>query len=433
MRTHLTRDAVAAMALVTAMLTAPAPARAQLGNASASGLALSSNNTALVRGFAAISVNPAGLAMPGSGFSLALLPAQARVGLAPVTLSDLARFEGMVVPAATKESWLSAIEAAGGQTVLVRGDVSALALTIGSVGLQVSTVGSATMNLPVGAAEAILYGNAGRTGSASDLDLTGLDVDAFVLTTGALSWGFPVGRVKLGVTGKYIVGNGLGILRSSSGSISSNPIRLTLNAPVVATCEDEIAGACTQDLAGGGEGYGLDVGFMMDLPSLTIGASIQNLVNTFAWDVTTLSYRAGSVLVEEGSSDADFDESSYGLAPESLRQIVEEFTIKPIVRLGVALDLSMGLTLTGDVHRRLSDGGIKFRPKNHAGVGAEFRGLKILHLRAGAAVTTNGRQYSGGVSLVLGPVNLSAATAVRKGGPLDDATFGQFTLSFGNR
>ena len=65
MRTHLTVNAVAAIALVTAALAAPA--RAQLGNASASGLALSSNNTASVRGFAAISVNPAGLAIPGAG------------------------------------------------------------------------------------------------------------------------------------------------------------------------------------------------------------------------------------------------------------------------------------------------------------------------------------------------------------------------------
>ncbi|MCH7991996.1 MAG: hypothetical protein IIC35_06220 [Gemmatimonadetes bacterium] len=431
MRTHLTVNAVAAIALVTAALAAPA--RAQLGNASASGLALSSNNTASVRGFAAISVNPAGLAMPGSGFSLALAPAQVRAGLGPVTLSDLAKFEGVVVPTATKELWLSAIEAAGGQTALVRADVSAFALTVGNLGLQVSTVGSAKMNLPVGAAEAILYGNAGRTGSASDLDLTGLDIDAFVMTTGALSWAFPVGRFKFGVTGKYIVGNGLGIVRSSSGSISSNPIRVTLDAPVVATCEDIVAGACTRDFAGGGKGYGLDLGFMMDLSSLTIGASIQNVVNTFGWDVATLSYREGSVLFEQGSSDADFTEASYGLAPTSLKQVVEEFTIKPNVRIGVALELPMGLTLTGDVHRRLSDHGIEFRPKSHAGVGVEFRGLKIVHLRGGAAVTTRGKQYSGGVSIVLGPINFSAATAVRQGGPFDDVVFGQFTISFGNR
>ncbi|MCS5661107.1 MAG: hypothetical protein NZ842_11975, partial [Dehalococcoidia bacterium] len=44
---------------------------AQLGDASATTLGLSGNNTATVRGFGAISVNPAGLAMSGSGFSLA--------------------------------------------------------------------------------------------------------------------------------------------------------------------------------------------------------------------------------------------------------------------------------------------------------------------------------------------------------------------------
>jgi hypothetical protein len=66
-------------------------------------------------------------------------------------------------------------------------------------------------------------------------------------------------------------------------------------------------------------------------------------------------------------------------------------------------------------------------------VGAEFRGLKIVHLRAGAAVITGGTQYSAGASLVLGPVNLSLAGAIQQGDTLNETVFGQFTLSFGNR
>lgn len=433
MRSKTTYTLVTAAALALASFAFPAPATGQLANASASALALSGNNTALVRGFGAISVNPAGLAMPGSGFSLALVPIQLRAGLGPVRLSDLADFGGVLVPTATKEAWLAAIEAGGGQSGSAGLDISALALTIGNFGLQISSIASTTMNLPPDAAEAVLYGNAGRTGSATDLELTGLDFDAFAMTTAAVSWAFPLGSARVGATGKYTVGHGLAVGRSTSGAFLSNPLRLTLSTPIVASCDDEVAGACTQDFAGGGDGYGLDLGFMMQASRLTIGASIQNVINTFEWDQTTLSYRPGNVLLEEGTSESDFDETSYGSAPTILREIVEDFTLKPSVRLGAALELPMGLTVTGDIHRRLSDKGIAFGPRSHVGVGAEFRGLGILHLRGGAAVITDGTKYSGGASLVLGPINLSAAVALEHGDMIDEVLYGQFTFSLWNR
>ena len=164
MRTKSTYNQVAAMVLAAAFLITPAPSKAQLADASASGLAMSGNNTAFVRGFGALSVNPAGLAMPGSGFSLALVPIQVRAGLGPVTLGDLAEYEGLPLPTATKELWLNAITDAGGQSGAVGADVSAFALTIGNLGFQLSTVASASVVLPTDLAEAALYGNAGRTG-----------------------------------------------------------------------------------------------------------------------------------------------------------------------------------------------------------------------------------------------------------------------------
>ena len=62
------------------LLLAAAPAGAQLVNVSARSLALGGNDTAVARAFGAISVNPAGLAMPGSDFSLAVLPVRAYAG-----------------------------------------------------------------------------------------------------------------------------------------------------------------------------------------------------------------------------------------------------------------------------------------------------------------------------------------------------------------
>lgn len=408
-------------------------AEAQLAEASASTLALSGAHTATVRGFGAISVNPAGLGMPGSGFSLALLPMQGRAGFGPVTLSDLYEYQGVVVPDAVKEEWLSAITAAGGQSAEAGGDISGLALTFGNFGLQVSTSGSASFNLPSGAAEAYLYGNAGRTGEATELDLTGLGVDAFASTTGALSYAFPVGPAMLGVTGKYTVGHGLAVARASSGSVSTDPIRIDLESPAVAPCDDTVLGSCTESMGSNGSGLGADVGFMMDLPAVRIGASIVNLFNTFAWDVETLSYRPGTALVEQDTAEVDFDEAPYSGAPADLRAVVDDYTFKPTLRAGAAMDFPMDLTVSADIHHRVSDEGLDIGPRSHLGVGAEWRALRLIHLRAGLGLVSGGTQISGGTSLVLGPVNLSVAGALRSGDEIDQTSLAQFTLSFGDR
>jgi len=428
----LIRVAVGALA-VSVLSVVPEAVSAQLANASASTIALSGNNTATVRGFGAISVNPAGLAMPGSGFSLTLVPVQVRSGFGPVGPRDLSGYRGKVVPVATKEAWMTAIEAAGVQVSSVGVDISAVALTVGNFGFQFSTMASASAIIPTGVAEAVLFGNAGRDpGNAADLDLTGLGGDGFAVSTAAFSYAFPVGPAKLGLTGKYIVGHGLALATTRSGSLSSDPLRMTLDMPVVGPCSDESLGGCTQDYWNAGSGIGWDVGFMMGIRSLTIGASIENIVNTFEWDVSRLSYRLGSVLFEQGTSESTFDETSYASAPATLRTQVGEYTFKPTLRVGVAMDFPVDLTVSGDIHRRLSDDGIALTPKSHVGLGAEFRGLRILHLRAGAAVISGGTQFSGGASLVLGPINISSSWAVQDRDLLPDVALGQFALSIGN-
>jgi hypothetical protein len=66
----------------------------------------------------------------------------------------------------------------------------------------------------------------------------------------------------------------------------------------------------------------------------------------------------------------------------------------------------------------------------HAGVGVELRAMSFLPLRAHGAVVTGGMQVGGGASLVLGPVNLSGAAALRTG-KIEDSVLGMLTLSFG--
>ncbi|MEQ8329104.1 MAG: conjugal transfer protein TraF [Longimicrobiales bacterium] len=407
-------------------LVATAPVEAQLANASAATLAQGGNAVATARGFAAIASNPAGLGMTGNpGFSLALAPVYARTGLGPVTLSDLKDVEGQVVSPATKEDWLSRIAVEGGQTGSVGARVSALALSAGRIGFQLSTLVSGRMSLSSGVAEAILYGNAGRTGEATDLEITGSTLDGYAVTTAGLSLGLPIavadGELAVGATLKGSVGHALVVAQGSTGRFQSDPLRVDLRFPMVLTGEDDVGSS--------GSGVGLDVGVSLRRDRLSAGASVSNIVNTFSWDTGTLRFREGTAVLEEGNNASDFDEQPYANAPAALQSLVDDKGFQPAITLGAAYDVSPTFRVMGDLRNRFGEG-LDVGPDFQAGVGGEFRALSVLALRAGAAVITDGVQFGGGGSLVLGPVNLSMAVA-RQQGDLDDSTIGQFTLSFG--
>lgn len=400
----------------------------QLAHASARTLGMGGSTTATARHLEALSVNPAGLGMPGAGFSLSLLPVTARSGLGPVTLADLADQGGKVVPATVKEAWLQQISSAGTQSGSVGAELTALALTFGRIGFQLSTLAGGNMEIGPDIAEAILYGNAGRSGQPTNLSLAGSTVDAFAVTTAGFSAGFPLptesGSMALGATLKYSVGHVMAVGRDQGGSVNSDPIRVNVNFPTV-TFDDEASDAVI------GSGVGLDLGFQMHRERLHIGAAVQNLFHSFAWDEAKLVYRAGTATLEEGSNTTDFDRRAYGSAPAVLKTAVDDMKFNPTLAVGAAYDVQPDFTVSADVRNRFGDG-MSLTPKLHAGVGAEYRGLGALHLRGGGAVVTDGVQIGGGASLNLGPVSFSFAAAMQKGSK-EDTSIGQFTLSFGGR
>lgn len=417
---------VAVVAL--AFLVETGAASAQLANASATSLGMGGTGTATARHFGAISLNPAGLGMPGSGFSLAILPTTVRQGLGPIGLKDLKDLEGTLISPAVKEEWLTQVAAQGQQSGSVGAEVTAFALTLGRLGFQVSTLGGGDMSLAPDIVEIMLYGNAGRTGSPADLTLAGSSLQGFAVTTAGVSFGLPIpsasGAMALGATLKYSIGHAVAVGQDQGGSVTSDPIRVNVNFPMVMV-EDE------DRSLNSGNGIGLDVGFQMEKDRLHIGAAVQNLFNTFSWDETMLVFRSGTALLEQGNNDTDFDKKAFSSAPAGLRETLEDMKFDPTVAVGVAYDMQPDFTVSADVRNRFGEG-MSLTPKLHAGVGAEYRGLGALHLRGGGAVVTDGFQFGGGASLILGPVNLSLAGAMVKG-DLEDTSIAQISLSFGGR
>ena len=445
-----------------AILLASIPATAQLLPASARSLALAGNDTAVARAFGAISVNPAGLAMPGSEFSLALLPVRVHAGSGPITLADWKEHEGQVVKHATKTGWMDAVDAAAGQRISAGVGTSGVALTFWNVGLQLSTIAVAGGRLPPDVVEALLFGNAGRTcprersGCAPrprTLSFAQGSATASATSTAALSAAFPLAewmadaemmqafdQLSFGVTVTYTQGHAVAVVETS-GRIPPDEPRAEFGVSAVHT-RLITEGDVFSHYLNAGSGFGLDFGVMLaldSLPELTLGASVRNLFNTFAWDTSKLVSQNVAGSIDNGNVDLDLDDitsgegAAYAEATRATRDRVSDLTFKPTVRAGAAWDVLEELTVSGDVHYRFGMG-IALDPQFHVGAGAEYRVLDPLHLRAGLAYrsddfTVHVFRISGGLSAILGPVNLSLAVAGQSNGEV----LGQFVLSFGNR
>ncbi len=424
----------ALLASLAALAFYATPATAQLQSASSAGLGTADNYTALARGFAALGLNPAALALPTSpGFSLAVIPVRVRSGIDPVTLGDLKDFEGRQIPDATKNDWLGRISASGGEHALAGAQVSALSLTVGHFGLQASTIAHARANITEPIAELLLFGNAGRTGSPADFALTGSSLDAWAVTTVGASFGLPLGAriggyenqsFAVGATLKYSVGNALLMGREQGGTVTSDPIAVNIQFPVIQT---DTAGSELNN----GSGVGLDVGAAWEGGPWSVGLAVRNLFNTFKWDQSKLFFRPGQAIFNASTKDANMDAVPAESTPaaDALLSDVGKLKFNPILVAAAAYDVSSIVTVMGEWRSRFGDG-MEVGPKFHLGAGVEVRPAPIVHLRAGLAGITNGFQAAGGASLVLGPVNLSGAY-LRQSGNAGDANFGQFTLSFG--
>jgi hypothetical protein len=423
---------VRSLGVAIAALLIPAVAQAQAGNASSAATAMGGNYTAVARNFNAAAWNPANLGLDGnSRFSIAFSP-QLGMGTGPITLADLKEYEGIVVPQAVREQWLQKVIDNDGQDLDGDVNVTPIAMSIGRFGISATTTLRANGAIPAAFAELVLFGNAGRTGTPQDYELADLAVDANATSTVALAYGrrmriMPVGEFSLGVTGKYIVGHHAASLRDNGSTVTSNPIALNINAPLVVTDTAEFIN---------GTGVGMDVGATWKVGDLTTAAVIHDVFSTFSWKTDNLYYLPIEATFEEGQSSEVSDSlmplsSAPAALQEELRSRIAEAEPTPTLALGVAYRGFRRITLAADLRQRFGDG-LELGPSTRIGVGAELRLIPFVPLRAGLSSLGDGMRYSGGFGLEFGVVNFQVAGQLTSAAGRNDTGAG-FTLSFGGR
>lgn len=415
------RRSTSTLTIVTAVLISlAAPGEAQLASPSTAALGLGDNYTAAARGYSAVAWNPAGLGLTGTrGFSLSILPTRAIAGFGPITLGDLKDHENTVVPQAVKEQWLNSVRSQGSQSGTGGGDVTLLGAQFGPIAVQLSTTVRAVSDISPGVVELILFGNADEQGNPKAINLTGSDLDMNAYSTGAVSFGKPFtlasgARLAVGATAKYTMGHLLAIGAGSTGATTTDPIGVDFAFPVVHTDfgEDEASVEVNN-----GNGFGLDIGAGYETGMWTFAVAVQNVINTFAWDVSRLQYRDASLVFNEDQRETSFDPQPLSAAPAEVRALVDDMTFKPSVAAGAMLRYTDELMLTADARFGSTDG-MSTRPPTQLGAGAQYELFGFMPLRAGVSYVqvgdgNVGLQFGGGLGLQLGPFDIAASVAQR--------------------
>ncbi len=390
------------------------PVSGQLSTASAAAPGMADAYAATARGFAAVGANPARLGTTSNPpWSVALPGLRVGQSLGPVGLGDLADYSGRSVPAAQRREWLDRIVRDGGERGSAQIDASGVALSLGRVGFQQSTVAVSSVALNGDAAELLLFGNSGRTGEPRDFALAGSHLELGVFSTFAVAVGLPVpvagrgsGRLAAGATLKYVVGHALAFARDGGSFVSSDPLGVSLAFPMIQT------DTAWDDLANG-SGFGLDVGLAYEVGAWSLGARLANVLNGFRWDREALYYRPGEALFDSEESRSDFGARPLSEAPPELVEEVLDQRFEPTLAVGAAYRLGLATTVAAEARRRFGDG-IPVGPVRHVGLGVEHRVADFALVRGGFAVVTGGVQWGGGAGLSWGSFHVVGSLLTRR-------------------
>lgn len=381
---------------------------------------MAENYTAVARGYAAAAWNPAALALDGPQSSATIGAIRVLAGLGPVTLGDLARYQGRLVPAEVRHGWLADIRREGRQAGAAGFDITWAGFQAGRLAALVTTSGRSVNDISPGMAELILFGNADEQGNGRDLDLAGSEIESHAHSTAALSYGAPVrlrdrGTVALGITVKYTIGHALAVAEPSRGRATSEPVALELAFPIAYT---PVAYDGNRYWIRAGGGLGVDLAAAWMAGPWVVTAVGQNLLSTFDWNPDRLRYRPTELLFSGSTVEADGEWEPMSNAPPALQARVDAARFEPSLGVGASYRHSPALLLAADARLGSTDG-MAVRAPIHAGAGLEYRPRQWLPLQAGAAFISyggdrSGVQVAGGAGVELGSFLLSVSGVRRQ-------------------
>jgi len=415
----------ASVVLAGLLATLAVPAEGQIPSADARALGLGGPSPTLARGFAAIAGNPANLGAEDSPrWSATALAIEFRNGLDPVSLGDVARWEGRDVPRNVRTRWLDDVRSEDSEAGAAGLDVTLAAYSRGRIAVQVSTRAFGTVALNTDAVELLLFGNAGLTGEPRDFRLSGSAGHGFVVTTGSVAYGRPLTTIEGGVlhvggTLSFSIGHTLGLARDNGSGLTSDPTELDLRFPLLHS-----AGGADAP----GHGIGVDLGALWTRGPLSIGATLRNAVTTFAWDLDDFVLRPGSAFFDPDRTTTDFGERPGREAPPVLLDALSHMTFPRLLAAGAAYRMRPDLTLAADLAVG-PGGGMSVESDFRLGIGAEFFPRMDVPLRGGIALLERGAQLSAGAGIVRGRITASVAAALRTGA-LDDTILASLGVGF---
>ena len=316
-----------ALALVL-LVPSGAAAQSELGSARSDGLA--GAFLGLAGGAYAVGRNPASLAFatepaPDLPAPTWILPSVSiRMGLAPVTLGDLAEYSGRTVPHPVRLDWLGSVADAGGQVGGGRADLTVFAVRRGRFGLRWAAQARAEADLNADAAEVLLFGNSGRTGSPGTFAFDGSRLDAWSMSSVSLDAGATLADLRgssegrnlaVGATLSWTFGHALLSASDAGSRIDADPVVLQGVLPVVRSSGEPVTG--------GGPSLSLSAEWRRD--RWTAVVQVKNLLSGFSWSPSDLEYRPGLVILGPDRSDTSNPIFPLGEAPASVRERIERF------------------------------------------------------------------------------------------------------------
>lgn len=332
------RRTLAPLCVVLLGMLGAVPIVAQQTGVGTLGLATAGSGASAAYGVRALSVSPARLAWSNS-VEWRLPSFGARLGLRPVSPRDVARFSGDVVPTGVREEWLERIEASGAQEGSTFGRVVPFGVARGPWAVQLSSAGEIGAALNADAAEALLFGNAGRTGTPRALDFSGSQAEAWASTTltAGRGWTLPAlserlpGEWAVGVAGKLTFGHALWSAADAGSGTLVDPLSLEGLLPIVQTA----SGGWRRGL-----GVGADIGVSWRSGLWTGDLVLGDVVSQFDWDVDALEFRRGQLLIGPDTTFDGSDRLDYTLAPVALRTHVERFSFDRSITVALGRSVS---------------------------------------------------------------------------------------------